>query len=157
MSSQIAKGFNLFDLHRYITYIFCCQKPLSKLRKEEWLHLKNKIIKKLFLSTLLIGVMYTQNSVCCVFRTVLILINIAADYCVRAEDMTLSAHSLLHYLSELLSTFNSRSCKLVLGAEAVSEKTGLKKITSTNLALVLRALQLVLWLIPHIRLHFQGK
>uniref|UniRef100_A0A1B6DGB4 Vacuolar protein sorting-associated protein 54 n=1 Tax=Clastoptera arizonana TaxID=38151 RepID=A0A1B6DGB4_9HEMI len=100
--------------------------------------------------------LYVDGEKYAVVGTVLILINIAAEYCVRAEDMTLSAHSLLHYLSELLSTFNSRSCKLVLGAEAVSEKTGLKKITSTNLALVLRALQLVLWLIPHIRLHFQG-
>lgn len=91
-----------------------------------------------------------------VVGTVLMLVNIASEYCVRAEEMPLSAPSLLRYLSELLQTFNSRSCQLVLGAEAVSDKTGLKKITSTNLVLVLRALQLVLWLIPHIRLHFQS-
>lgn len=84
------------------------------------------------------------------------LVNIVAEYCVRAEDMSLSAAGLLGYLAELLNLFNSRSSKLVLGAEAVSDKTGLKKITTTNLALVLRALQLLLWLIPHIRIHFQG-
>lgn len=83
--------------------------------------------------------------------------NIVAEYCVRAEDVSLSATNLLGYLAELLYTFNSRSFKLVLGAEAVSEKTGLKQITTTNLALVMRALQLLLWLIPHIRLHFQSK
>lgn len=89
--------------------------------------------------------------------TVLILVDIVAEYCVRAEDIPLTSHSLLRHLGELLQVFNSRTAKLVLGAEAVSDKTGLKKITSINLALVLRALQLILWLIPHVRIHFEGQ
>lgn len=92
-----------------------------------------------------------------IFSTVLLLINIVAEYCVRAEDITLSASSLLRYVTELLHSFNSRSCRLVLGGEAVSDKTGKKKITSANLALLLRALQLLLWLVPKIQVHFMGK
>ncbi len=89
-------------------------------------------------------------------RTVLLLINVIAEYCVRAEEITLSAKCLLRYLVELLQLFNRKSCKLVLGGEAVSEKTGLKKITSSNLALLMRALQLLLCLIPLIRTHFSS-
>ncbi|XP_039285384.1 vacuolar protein sorting-associated protein 54 [Nilaparvata lugens] len=77
------------------------------------------------------------------------------EYCVRAEDIGVTSHSLLRHLADLLQVFNSKSAQLVLGAEAVSDKTGLKKITSTNLALVMRALQLLLWLVPHIQMHFQ--
>lgn len=79
-----------------------------------------------------------------------------AEYCERAEEVTLSTKCLLRYLTELLQLFNCKSCKLVLGKEAVSEKTGLKKITSSNLALLMRALQLLLRLIPQIRNHFLG-
>jgi vacuolar protein sorting-associated protein 54 len=83
-------------------------------------------------------------------------VNIIAEYCDHAKDITLSADTLLRYLSELLTQFNSRCHKLMLCGEAISDKTGLKKITSTNLALLLRALQLLLWLLPHVKLHFQG-
>ncbi|XP_075224349.1 VPS54 subunit of GARP complex scat isoform X2 [Lycorma delicatula] len=102
------------------------------------------------------NVLYVGSEKFAVVGTVLILVDIVAEYCVRAEDITLTAHSLLRHLAELLQVFNSRTAKLVLGAEAVSDKTGLKKITSINLALVLRALQLILWLIPHVRIHFEG-
>ncbi|EAT47388.1 AAEL001497-PA, partial [Aedes aegypti] len=44
---------------------------------------------------------------------------------------------------------------LVLGAGAL-HVAGLKTITSGNLALVSRALQLVLWLLPHVKRHFQS-
>lgn len=77
-----------------------------------------------------------------------------AEYCVRAEDLTLSAQSLLRYLTDLLQQFNRKSCKMVLGGEAVSEKTGLKKITSSNLALLMRTLQLLLQFVPPIQTHF---
>lgn len=88
------------------------------------------------------------------FRTVLLLINVIAEYCVRAEEITLSVKCLLRYVTELLQLFNRKSCKLVLGGEAVSEKTGLKMITSSNLALLMRALQLILKLVPLIKKHF---
>lgn len=84
----------------------------------------------------------------------LLLINVIAEYCVRAEEITLSVKCLLRYVTELLQLFNRKSCKLVLGGEAVSEKTGLKMITSSNLALLMRALQLILKLVPLIKKHF---
>lgn len=89
------------------------------------------------------------------FRTVLMLVDIVSEYCVHALE--LKGEGLLRHLSELLVQFNARCYRLMLAGEAVSERTGLRKITSTNLALLLRALQLVLWLIPHVNLHFQGR
>ncbi|KAF4522227.1 hypothetical protein B566_EDAN009071 [Ephemera danica] len=66
-----------------------------------------------------------------------------AEYCQCAEDLTIMAPNLLRHLIELLQLFNSRSCQLVLGAGAL-HAVGLNTITSTNLALTSRALQLVL-------------
>lgn len=85
--------------------------------------------------------------------TVLILIRLVSEYCVCAYDLQILSPVLARNLAELLKTFNSRSCQLVLGAGAL-RTAGLKTITSTNLALASRSLQLVLWMIPHIRAHF---
>ncbi|KAL3268454.1 hypothetical protein HHI36_007565 [Cryptolaemus montrouzieri] len=79
--------------------------------------------------------------------TVLILLRIICEYCVCAYELTLLAPVIGKNLSELLRMFNSRSCQLVLGAGAL-KTAGLKTITSTNLALTSRSLQLVLWIIP---------
>ncbi|KAI4460664.1 vacuolar protein sorting 54 [Holotrichia oblita] len=87
--------------------------------------------------------------------TVLILIRLVSEYCVCAYDLPILAVVVGRNLAELLRTFNSRSCQLVLGAGAL-RTAGLKTITSTNLALTSRALQLVLWLIPHVRAHFSS-
>ncbi|GJQ85234.1 scat [Trypoxylus dichotomus] len=87
--------------------------------------------------------------------TVLILIRLVSEYCVCAYDLPILAGVIGRNLAELLRTFNSRSCQLVLGAGAL-RTAGLKTITSTNLALTSRALQLVLWLIPHVRGHFSS-
>ncbi|KAJ8914687.1 hypothetical protein NQ315_017386 [Exocentrus adspersus] len=85
--------------------------------------------------------------------TVLILIRLVSEYCVCAYDLQLLAPVIIRNLTDLLRTFNSRSCQLVLGAGAL-RTAGLKTITSTNLVLASRSLQLILWMIPHIRLHF---
>lgn len=87
--------------------------------------------------------------------TVLMLIRLVSEYIVCAYDLPLLAPVIGRNLAELLRTFNSRSCQLVLGAGAL-RTAGLKTITSTNLALTSRALQLVLWLIPHLRAHFSS-
>lgn len=87
--------------------------------------------------------------------TVLILIRLVIEYCVCAYDLQLLASVIGRNLSELLRTFNSRSCQLVLGAGAL-RTAGLKTITSTNLALASRSLQLVLWMIPPVRSHFRA-
>lgn len=87
--------------------------------------------------------------------TVLMLIRLVSEYCVCAYDLPVLAAVIGRNLTELLRTFNSRSCQLVLGAGAL-RTAGLNTITSTTLALTSRALQLVLWLIPHIRAHFRN-
>lgn len=86
---------------------------------------------------------------------VLILIRLVSEYCVCAYDLQLLSPVIGRNLIELLRTFNSRSCQLVLGAGAL-RTAGLKTITSTNLALASRSLQLVLWIIPHIRNNFHS-
>lgn len=85
--------------------------------------------------------------------TVLILVQLVCEYCVCAYNLRLLAPIVGRNLTELLRTFNSRCCQLVLGAGAL-KTAGLKTITSTNLALTSRSLQMVLWMIPHIRGHF---
>lgn len=85
----------------------------------------------------------------------LLLVQIVSEYCRCASRLPLIASQVSRNLVDLLRTFNSRCCQLVLGAGAL-HVAGLKTITSVNLALVSRALQLVIWLLPHIRTHFQG-
>ncbi|XP_021939639.1 vacuolar protein sorting-associated protein 54 [Zootermopsis nevadensis] len=89
-----------------------------------------------------------------VVGTVLLLLKMVAEYCVCAADLTVMAPNLCRHLAELLQLFNSRCCQLILGAGAI-HVAGLKTITTTNLALASRALQLLLWLIPHVKNHFQ--
>jgi len=91
-----------------------------------------------------------------VVGTVYMLVNIIAKYCCHAEEIKVCGESLLRYLVDLLAQFNARSYQLMLGGGAVSEKTGLTRITSGHLTLLLRALQLILTLVPHIKLHFTG-
>lgn len=84
----------------------------------------------------------------------LLLVQIVSEYCRCATQLPVIAAQLSLHVIDLLRTFNSRCCQLVLGAGAL-HVAGLKTITSGNLALVSRALQLVLWLLPQVRAHFQ--
>lgn len=83
----------------------------------------------------------------------LILIQIVSEYCRCASHLPIIASHMSRNVVDLLRIFNSKCCQLVLGAGAV-HVAGLKMITISNLALVSRALQLVLWLMPHIKNHF---
>lgn len=85
----------------------------------------------------------------------LILVQIVSEYCRCAAQLPVISIQLSRNVIDLLRTFNSRCCQLVLGAGAL-HVAGLKTITSGNLALVSRALQLVLWLLPHVKIHFQN-
>ena len=85
----------------------------------------------------------------------LLLLQIVSEYCRCASQLPIISSHLARNVVDLLRTFNSRTCQLVLGAGAL-HVAGLKTITSGNLALVSRALQLVLWLLPHVKSHFQG-
>ncbi|KAJ8002149.1 hypothetical protein DPEC_G00176820 [Dallia pectoralis] len=91
-----------------------------------------------------------------VVGTVLILIRIFLEYCHCVNDIPSIATDMLTRLSDLLKHFNSRSCQLVLGAGAL-QVVGLKTITTKNLALASRCLQLVVHYIPIIRAHFETK
>ncbi|XP_053195068.1 LOW QUALITY PROTEIN: vacuolar protein sorting-associated protein 54 [Scomber japonicus] len=91
-----------------------------------------------------------------VVGTVLLLIRIFLEYCQCVSDIPAIATDMLTRLSDLLKHFNSRSCQLVLGAGAL-QVVGLKTITTKNLALASRCLQLVVLYIPVIRAHFETK
>uniref|UniRef100_A0A3Q2Q5P0 Vacuolar protein sorting-associated protein 54 n=2 Tax=Fundulus heteroclitus TaxID=8078 RepID=A0A3Q2Q5P0_FUNHE len=89
-----------------------------------------------------------------VVGTVLLLIRIFLEYCQCVKDIPSITTDMLTRLSDLLKHFNSRSCQLVLGAGAL-QIVGLKTITTKNLALASRCLQLVVHYIPIIRAHFE--
>uniref|UniRef100_A0A667XJT3 Vacuolar protein sorting-associated protein 54 n=1 Tax=Myripristis murdjan TaxID=586833 RepID=A0A667XJT3_9TELE len=91
-----------------------------------------------------------------VVGTVLLLIRIFLEYCQCVNDIPSITTDMLTRLSDLLKHFNSRSCQLVLGAGAL-QVVGLKTITTKNLALASRCLQLVVHYIPVIRAHFETK
>ncbi len=83
----------------------------------------------------------------------LILIQIISEYCRCASNLPILSAQMGRNIVDLLRVFNSKCCQLVLGAGAV-HVAGLKMITISNLALASRALQLVLWLMPHVSSHF---
>ncbi|XP_023680859.1 vacuolar protein sorting-associated protein 54 isoform X1 [Paramormyrops kingsleyae] len=91
-----------------------------------------------------------------VVGTVLLLIRIFLEYCQCVNDIPSITTDMLTRLTDLLKHFNSRTCQLVLGAGAL-QVVGLKTITTKNLALASRCLQLVLHYIPIIRAHFETK
>ncbi|KAJ8365884.1 hypothetical protein SKAU_G00147150 [Synaphobranchus kaupii] len=91
-----------------------------------------------------------------VVGTVLLLIRIFLEYCQCVNDIPSITTDMLTRLSDLLKHFNSRSCQLILGAGAL-QVVGLKTITTKNLALASRCLQLVVHYIPIIRAHFETK
>lgn len=84
----------------------------------------------------------------------LLLVQMLSEYCRCAHRLPIVAGYLSRHVVDLLRNFNCRSCQLVMGAGAL-RVAGLKTITSTNLALVSRALQLILWLLPKMKQHFQ--
>ncbi|XP_066495027.1 vacuolar protein sorting-associated protein 54 [Tiliqua scincoides] len=91
-----------------------------------------------------------------VVGTVLLLIRIILEYCQCVDNIPSITTDMLTRLSDLLKYFNSRSCQLVLGAGAL-QVVGLKTITTKNLALSSRCLQLIVHYIPVIRVHFEAR
>ncbi|XP_043210822.1 vacuolar protein sorting-associated protein 54-like [Amphibalanus amphitrite] len=90
-----------------------------------------------------------------VVGTVLLLVKMLLEYCDCARHLGAASGELLSRLVDLLRFFNSRCCQLVVGAGAI-QLVGLKTITSRNLSLAARGVQLVLHFIPIIRTHFQA-
>lgn len=99
------------------------------------------------------NVLRVENESFALVGSALILLQVITEYCRCASQLPVIEAQLARHVVDLLRTFNSRCCQLVLGAGAL-RVAGLKTITSTNLALVSRALQLVVWLMPHIKNHF---
>ncbi|XP_045182088.2 vacuolar protein sorting-associated protein 54-like [Mercenaria mercenaria] len=91
-----------------------------------------------------------------VVGTVLLLLKMVIEYCQCADDIPAVSADLLTRLVDLLKIFNSRTCQLVLGAGAL-ELVGLKTISTKNLALASRCLQLVVRYMPMVRKHFEDK
>ncbi|XP_045495135.1 vacuolar protein sorting-associated protein 54 [Colias croceus] len=82
-----------------------------------------------------------------VVATVQLLIKILLEYCDATKQSPDIVQYLVHCMLELIRHFNSRCCQLVLGAGAI-QSAGLKTISTSNLALVSRSLQVILWLLP---------
>lgn len=99
-------------------------------------------------------VLYVDNESFTLVNSALILIQIIHEYCQCASSLPMIATQLSRHLIDLLRTFNSKCCQLVLGAGAL-RVAGLTTITVGNLALVSRSLGLMIWFIPRIKGHFQ--
>ncbi|KAL5008620.1 hypothetical protein ScPMuIL_014201 [Solemya velum] len=91
-----------------------------------------------------------------VVGTVLLLLKMLIEYCDCVNNIPTAAADLLTRLVDLLKIFNSRTCQLVLGAGAL-QLVGLKTISTKNLALASRCLQLVVRYMPIIKQHFELK
>ncbi|CAH2234906.1 vacuolar protein sorting-associated protein 54 [Pararge aegeria] len=82
-----------------------------------------------------------------VVASVQLLIKILFEYCDASKQSPDIVQYLVHCMLELTRLYNSRCCQLVLGAGAI-QSAGLKTISTSNLALVSRSLQVILWLLP---------
>lgn len=99
-------------------------------------------------------VLYVDSESFTLVNSALILIQIINEYCQCATSLPMISTQLSRHLIDLLRTFNSKCCQLVLGAGAL-RVAGLTTITVGNLALVSRSLGLMIWFIPRIKGHFQ--
>lgn len=99
-------------------------------------------------------VLYVDSEPFTLVNSALILVQIISEYCQCASSLPMISTQLSRHLIDLLRTFNSKCCQLVLGAGAL-RVAGLTTITTGNLALVSRSLKLVIWFIPRIKGHFQ--
>ncbi|KAI1720539.1 vps54-like protein domain-containing protein [Ditylenchus destructor] len=90
-----------------------------------------------------------------VIGTALILLRILAQYCSLLVIFPQCVAELLLNVVEILKSFNSRTCQLILGAGAL-QLVGLKTISVKHLALASRSLQLVAKFIPVIRKEFEN-
>lgn len=81
-----------------------------------------------------------------------VVVRLIVEYAECASTLRLAAQQLLTRLTDLLRRFNSDTCRLLIEAGAVA--LGLKTITTRNLALAWRSLQLLLTLLPRLNTHF---
>lgn len=101
-------------------------------------------------------VLVVETQTFAVVGTVLMLMKMMVEYCQCVDNIPSAAPDLMSRLVDLFKIFNSRTCQLVLGAGAL-QLVGLKTISTKNLALASRCLQLVVYFIPKVRQHFEEK
>jgi vacuolar protein sorting-associated protein 54 len=83
--------------------------------------------------------------------SVLLLIEIVLTYLDVAFHFPLITNEVIHKLVDQVSLCNSRTKKLVLGAQAIQSAARLKSISAKHLALTGQSLSLLIALLPHIR------
>ncbi|XP_055878405.1 vacuolar protein sorting-associated protein 54-like [Biomphalaria glabrata] len=98
--------------------------------------------------------LYAGEEEFAVVGTVLMLVKMMVEYCQCVVDIPSATPDLLTRLIDLLKMFNSRTCQLLIGAGA-RQLVGLKTISTKNLALASRCLQLVVFFIPQVKEHFE--
>ena len=89
-----------------------------------------------------------------VVNSAVLLVTLIIDYYKTSKELPVLAADLLTRLLDLLKQFNARMFKLVLNGNA-RQVAGLKSITTRILMNSARALELVVKLLPRIKLHFE--
>lgn len=127
------------------------QKMVNHISKGDfmWIKLEDQI------NSIVTPMLMVDDEPYAVVGSALILVQIVSEYCRCSSHLPILSSQMGRNVVDLLRIFNSKCCQLVLGAGAV-HVAGLKMITISNLALVSRALQLVLWLMPHVKHHFSN-
>ncbi|CAI4223341.1 unnamed protein product [Auanema sp. JU1783] len=88
-----------------------------------------------------------ENEEFVVVGSVLMFIRILAEYVECVSALPVFSPDILSRIVELLKSFNSRCCQLILGTGAL-HLVGLRTISVRNLALTSRSLQFVLYFVP---------
>ncbi|KAJ2016692.1 hypothetical protein GGI14_003470 [Coemansia sp. S680] len=97
-----------------------------------------------------IGLMHIGDEAFHVVGCSLVLVKSVVEYLQCAVNIPMLATDVLQRLVEVLKSFNSRTCQVVLGAGAM-RSAGLKNISAKHLALASESLSLCIELIPHVK------
>ncbi|KAJ2747465.1 hypothetical protein GGI20_000454 [Coemansia sp. BCRC 34301] len=97
-----------------------------------------------------IGLMHIGDEAFHVVGCSLVLVKSVVEYLQCAINIPMLATDVLQRLVEVLKSFNSRTCQVVLGAGAM-RSAGLKNISAKHLALASESLSLCIELIPHVK------
>ncbi|KAJ2382593.1 hypothetical protein H4S02_005681, partial [Coemansia sp. RSA 2611] len=97
-----------------------------------------------------IGLMHIGDQAFHVVGCSLVLVKSVVEYLQCAVNIPMLATDVLQRLVEVLKSFNSRTCQVVLGAGAM-RSAGLKNISAKHLALASESLSLCIELIPHVK------
>ncbi|KAJ1907338.1 hypothetical protein LPJ81_000820 [Coemansia sp. IMI 209127] len=95
-----------------------------------------------------IGLMHIGGEAFHVVGCSLVLVKSVVEYLQCAASMPVLATDVLQRLVDMLKTFNSRTCQVVLGAGAM-HSAGLKNISAKHIALASESLAMCMELIPY--------